>query len=189
MLWSMDVRGDYRGRGHDMMMMSFVNMNMLIDQLFKARREIVHVPKLSFFYGLRYPLVAIEPFHSPVRKNNQINWSCDVIVFKDTNIISALLMIVTGLSVTQLQYVDTFDFFHRDRQIVQRWQHSASRWRPRRGERGQRSLTQSFSSDSKSLLLSPNLFPPLPPHCCCLVVQWRLRLALQMCVVQCFMVS
>ena len=44
----MDVRDDCKGRGHDMMMMSFVNMNMnvLTDQLFKARREIVHVPKI-----------------------------------------------------------------------------------------------------------------------------------------------
>ena len=66
----MDVRGDYRGRGHDMMMMSFVNMNVLTDQLFKARREIVHVPKLNFFYGLRNPLVMIELLHSPVRKKN-----------------------------------------------------------------------------------------------------------------------
>ena len=44
----MDVRDDYRGRGHDVMMMPFVNMNVLIDQLFKTRQEIVHVPKLSF---------------------------------------------------------------------------------------------------------------------------------------------
>ena len=49
-------------------MMSFVNMNVLTDQLFKARREIVHVPKLNFFYGLRNPLVMIELLHSPVRK-------------------------------------------------------------------------------------------------------------------------
>ena len=58
-----------------MMMMSFVNMNMnvLTDQLFKARREIVYVPKLSFFYGLRNPLVTIESLHSPVKKEYNVH--------------------------------------------------------------------------------------------------------------------